>query len=157
MKRRVMLLMFLMIAVMLGSYGFAFAGAAGGEGSGCPDTLPSPTSGPFLTGTFTVAQDKEACKFGPNFCYYDVHVVLNRFLHVHLFSFPAPLASKDLCDLTPSELKENFAMVPCTLAVQDVFGIAGTPVIKDIMVLKKDFCNSPDEMIMGTVLIRVVP
>ncbi|MFZ1991892.1 MAG: hypothetical protein WAW96_19215 [Alphaproteobacteria bacterium] len=160
MKRSKMIPFLLVLVSILGFYGVAFSGG-GYEGSGCPATLPEPTSGPILYGTFTVARDR--ITFGiEGYDHYNVHIVLRHKLNqVHLYSFLAPLGTKGLCDYEEPEIKEIFAKQPCILIDPSDFDlpITSVPVIYDLQISKRDFCTSTvgDEMIFGLIAIRVVP
>jgi hypothetical protein len=158
----------LAFACILGVYGVAFGGY---DPSSCGQILDlyPPTSGPFITGTFTVSM-----VIGYLGDYnYDVHFVLHHRTKVHIFSYTYPLQGYEpsLCDLTADDIKnpELFpSQIPCKADVGTPFGLNGTPVIKDVFILKKESCGpyvpcspcdpySPYQMIHGLITIRVVP
>lgn len=166
MKRSSMITLVLALVFILGFYGVAFSG--GGEPCpGCCDNPPAPTSGQYLYGTFTVARDKSEASTFPDYAGYDVQIVLQYKLNQHLFSFFAPLGDGHLCavkvsnpDLNRPGLKEMFGGAPCALEVGKAFGFDPTkyfPVISDVYIAKKDFCDTPQEMILGLITIRLVP
>lgn len=125
-----------------------------------PDNLPAPTSGSFIMGTYTVGIDQdEGSTFGVDG--YQVHVVLSRLGKTHLYSFPLERGETDLCTIAASDIKTYWVGLPCSLGVGADFGLAGTPVLKDVTIIKRDFCPEAGvgklPMIMGTIVIRVVP
>jgi hypothetical protein len=170
MKAKIILLV-LALAFVLGFYGIAKSGD-GPTDPAC-STLPNPTAGPFLLGAFSVAYDKseysltEPALVG----HYNVHIALKRFNQTHLFSFPASVPNQNLCTFTASDFKAEFAKHPCKLGFGQAFGLSGTPVIVDLVILKRDFCDSPPvgfpysgfdnvpvgAMVLGDIIIRVVP
>ena len=161
MKRSSMITLVLALVFILGSYGVAFSG--GGEPCpGCCNNPPAPTSGQYLYGTFTVARDKSACGLGDISALkgYDVQIVLrHRLNEVHLFSFHTPLGTGDLCGYDASQLKTAYVKLPCALEVGEAFGfdpLKYFPVISDLYITNKDFCDTPDEMISGLITIRLV-
>jgi hypothetical protein len=135
-------------------------GGSKAEDPAC-DCIPDSGPGPVIPGTFTVAYDKDQCSADyPDQCaHYNVHVVLNKFGETHLFSFATSLGDEDLCTVAEDTevLKELFKRTPCTLDVGGVFGLEGIPIIKRLTVTQMDFCGTPDEMITGSIQIRVVP
>jgi hypothetical protein len=156
MKRTKMIPLVLVFVSILGFYGIALSG---GDPGSCTSPPPSPTSGPFITGTFTAALNQF------DYDSYDVHLELAHRFKVHLFSWSYDLlgGGPSLCDLTPEMIKDPtgfLALVPCLIDVGTPFGLNGTPVIKDVFILKRDFCDlpgDPRQMIFGTITIRVVP
>jgi len=151
-----------MIALVLGLISiFGFCGIAlGGGDPGACAALPLPNSGPYLTGTFTVALNQSS------YCTYDVHIELAHKFKVHLFSWSYDVClggGPSLCELTAEMIKDPsgfLASLPCLLDVGGPFGLSGTPVIKDVVILKRDFCqdsSDPLQMILGAITIRVVP
>lgn len=157
MKRIKMFPLVLGVVSIVGFYGIAL----GGSDPTICFPLPSPDSGPYITGTFTVALNQY------DYSRYDVHFELAHRFKVHLFSWSYPLSLEggepSLCDLTPDMIKDPnglMAQVPCRLDVGGPFGLIGTPVIKNVVILKRDFCQTPGDplqMIMGAITIRVVP
>jgi hypothetical protein len=149
-----------MIPLVLGLISiFGFYGIAlGGGDPGACASPPPPNSGPYITGTFTVALNQAS------FCTYDVHVELAHRFKLHLFSWSYDVCyggGPSLCELTAEMIKDPsgfLALVPCLIDVGTPFGLSGTPVIKDVFILKRDFCDDPTrQMIFGTITIRVVP
>lgn len=153
MKRIKLFPLVLVLVTIFGFYGIAL----GGGDPGACTFPPPPNSGPFITGFFTAALDQE------NYDHYNVQFVLMHKFQVHLFSYTYYLLGYEpsLCDLTPNMIKDPngfLALVPCLLDVGGPFGLIGTPVIKDVFILKKENCDNPAyQMIYGTVVIRVVP
>jgi hypothetical protein len=145
---------------ILGLYGVA-AGGGGEPGQGCPATMPPATSGPFLYGTFTVAQDKSEASLYSELAGYDLHIGLQYKLIKHLFSsFILGLDQRGLCGVEDSELETLYAKLPCVLGIGEAFGFDPAqyiPVIKDLHIIKQDFCGTTDAMIEGIVIIRLVP
>jgi hypothetical protein len=93
MKRSKMIPLVLGFVSIFGFYGIAL-------GSADPTIcfpLPSPNSGPYITGYFTATLDQEL------FDHYNVHFVLMNKFKVHLFSYTYYLQGGEpsLCDLTP--------------------------------------------------------
>jgi hypothetical protein len=155
MKKIVLFAPLMMLVAVFGFYGTALCAGFGPEGGqDCPTVMPVPTAGPYLVGAFSAAYDKSEVSDG----HVNVHVTLSRYLKVHLFSFSAG-SSQDLCAVQPAALKDAFDRVPCFMGVQEAFGLAGVPVITNIQIYKKDFCDVgyPQAMIEGTITIRVVP
>ncbi len=158
MKRCKFVTPILVILSIFGLYGVAFGGS-GEPCPGCCENLPSPTLGPHLYGTFTVARDKSEASIYPEYAGYDVQIVLQHKLNQHLFSF-FWLGIGDLCAFEASTLKTQFAKIPCTLEVGQPFGFDPAefvPVISSLYISKRDFCGTEDEMISGMVTIRLVP
>lgn len=168
MKKSRLVPLVLAFACILGVYGVAFGGMDPSSCGQIVDLYP-PTSGPFITGTFTVS-----LLFGSYYgeSYYIVHFVLHHRLKVHTFSYTYPLQGGEpsLCNLTAEDIKnpELFpSQIPCKADVGTPFGLNGTPVIKDVFIVKKESCGpyvlcSPCEdneyqMIYGLITIRVVP
>jgi hypothetical protein len=153
MKKRKMIPLVLVLASIFGFCGIALGG---GDPGSCTFP-PPPNSGPFITGTFTAAFNQIS------FNSYDVHFELAHRFKLHLFSWSYDLTGggPSLCNLTPEDIKDPsgfLALVPCLIDVGTPFGLIGTPVIKDVFILKKDFCDDPArQMIFGTITIRVVP
>ena len=138
MKRSRMIPLVFGLVFVFGFYGVTFSG--GWEDPVCQN-LPAPTSGHFIRGDFSAAQDKSPCSADyPEDCaHYNVHLMLKRGKQVHMFSFSAPLGTGDLCgykvkdtyqNLVP-ELKTMFAKYPCNLGVGRAFDLQGVPVIVD--------------------------
>lgn len=162
MKRSKLFASLLAVVFILVFYGVAFSGGGAEPCPGCcPTTLPAATSGPFLYGTFTVAQDKITSGWGVGYDHYNVHIVLHHGLDQHLFSFPVPLGAEGLCAYEASDIKAEFARIPCSWKFGEPFGFDPAkyvPVISALYIAKKDFCDTPpDEMILGFVTIRLVP
>ena len=179
MKKTLMFLT-LMLATIFCFYGIALADGGGPENPGsdcdCFDTQdPQPTSGPFIWGAFTVARDIETfgveCSFASSDpCdHFNVHVTLRRFGQVHLFHtfrrVPDGIGDGiyNICDLTNDELKEAYKRLACDLDVEEYFGLTGTPVLVKLKVKQRE-CFIPSsggdtdqQMIKGTILLRVVP
>jgi hypothetical protein len=181
MKKNFMLLILMFISIFF-FYGIAMADGGGPEnpGSDCDcfeQQDVQPTSGPFLWGTFTVARDRETFGVPPSgdfgspdpYDHFNVHVTLRRFGEVHLFHtfrrVPDGISDGlyNLCDLTDAELKEAYERLACDLEVEQAFGLTGTPVLVSLKV-KQDECfvptsggDSPEQMIKGTILLRIVP
>jgi len=154
MKKKKMIYLAMALAMVFGFSGVALGGGGGPEDPAC-DVLPEPTSGRFIWGSFTVAMDTSTCsQEWPECAHFNVHVVLRRFGHVYLYSFPATLGTGDVCSYSASDFKTTFARVPCTLEVGQDFGLEGVPVIKSLRITRQD-CD--DQMIKGRIVIRVVP
>jgi hypothetical protein len=157
-----------LLAFML-IFGFsnvAFGGGGGPEEPAC-DNLPDPYAGKFLRGGFTVSRDllseglSEDCN---DFCtprHYVVHIYLKWGNQEQLFSFPSSLGTGDLCSYTEDDFKLTFFRYPCELGAADEFNLPGdipvVPVISDLKIEVQDFCNSPEEMVKGSIVIRAVP
>jgi hypothetical protein len=158
MKRTRIISWIVALSVIFGFYGIAISGG-GPEDPNCPEPLPAPNAGKFLRGEFSVAGDKGDCSvIYPEECpHYNVHFLLKWRNQTHLFSFMTPLGTGDLCPYTSEELKETFRRVPCGMGVGLAFGLSGVPVITNLEIVHQDFCGSPDEMIRGEIVIRVVP
>jgi hypothetical protein len=154
MDRKMGGLLVLLAALVFGFYGIAIGGGA--EDPFCQD-LPAPTSGHFINGHFTAALDKSYCGFISCGGHHNIHLELKRHKEVHLFSFLAPLGDKDICSYSDVEIKELFKGKPCELRIEEAFNLRGIPVVVDLSITKKDFCDTyEDAMISGEVLIRVV-
>jgi hypothetical protein len=167
MKKSRLVPLVLAFACILGVYGVAVGGMDPSSCGQIGDLYP-PTSGPFITGTFTVS-----LVYGMSGdAYYVVHFVLQRGLKVHTFSYTYPLLGYEpsLCDLTADDIKnpEFFpSQIPCKADVGTPFGLNGTPVIKNVFIVKKESCgpyvpcspceNNEFQMIYGLITIRVVP
>jgi hypothetical protein len=170
----------LMLATLFCFYGIVLADGGGPEDPGsdctCFDTQdPQPTSGPFIWGTFTVARDRETFGVPPNFDnptpydHFNVHVTLRRFGQVHLFHtfrrVPDGIAAGDynICDLTNDELEEAYERLACDLEVEQYFNLTGTPVLVNLKVTQRECFvptnggDTPEQMIKGAILLRVVP
>ncbi len=138
------------LSIVLCFSGFAYAGGDPQDPLDC-SSPPDPTSGPFIWGNFTVSQvqigfDSRSV----------VHITLRRYGEVHLYNFPGTL--KDLCNLDEIILLGDVAEWACEFGVGQDFEIDGFPVVKRLRIRQMELCGDPeDEMIRGTVLIRVVP
>jgi hypothetical protein len=159
MKRSIIIVILFAVMLVLGSYSAALADG-GAEGGPCPDTLPSPTSGPFIRGDFTVAFDKKMQCIETTGCpHYNFHAVLKLGNETHLFSAPQTFhPDTTLCSFSPEQIKGLVERYPCFMDVAGAFGLLGTPVIADLNITLCDTFNDPQNgMILGEVVIRVVP
>ena len=171
MKKMRMIIWLLGLLMVFGYLGIAFGGG-GPEGAGCAN-LPEPNKGPLLWGYFTVARDQGLCTFdqdvitavGDQCQHYNVHLMLTCLwpagnMEWHLFSFPTTGRPADLSLVEESNILDStfgFRQTPCTLKVGQAFGIDGIPVIKKVRILKTENPGQIDEMMLGTIIIRVVP
>ena len=156
---------YLLIPLMLSFivYGTAFGkGMASEPGPGCPAVLPEPTSGPILAGTFTASHDLDVCAGYAECVYYQIHFTLAYRGKMYNFSgnVKDDSGAYILTDATSQDIKDLAAWVPCSWGqngLQEVFGLTGYPVIYNVYILKRDFPNTAQEMISGTITVRVVP
>jgi hypothetical protein len=124
-------------------------GDGGGFWSECCQNPPEPSLGsPAVTGTFSAVRNSD---------HYDVEVILNWEGHKRYLTLNSPLESTPLCRYTDETLRKKFMSAACGLKVGEAFGLVGTPVVRDISVTEKVRCGTPNEMIRGTIEIRVVP
>ena len=158
---------------------FWFHGTALADGGGpeipaaidcdCLDDMnPTPTSGPFLLGEFTVARDRKSFEEGKT-GHFVIHVTLRRLGEVHLFHWwravPAEFISgeSNLCDLTDAFLKYYYRRLACDMEVEQYFGLTGTPLIYSLCVTQRECVepplpmDTPEQMIKGVIVVRVVP
>lgn len=166
-----MTVLVLAIVSVLGFYGVAMGEGGGPDPGACAfDPWPQPTSGPFLWGEFSIALDKVA--LGEYNAHYNIHVKLARFGKMHLYSFPeGPPSGINICNYTAGDIKNLYKKIPCALGVEGDFGLTGVPVIAELVITNRDFCDGPpppipgwkwpnvpeDGMISGLIVIRVVP
>ena len=143
--------------MIFGVCGMAFARGGGPDPGPCTE-LPQPDAGFFLRGEFTVSQ----CPFG--MCFPEqsvVHIFLKKGNQTELFMLISSPAN--FCDstLTGTDLLEIFKYAPCILDVSGRFDLLGVGVITNIEILQTSTspgkCGTPDEMMRGEIVIRVVP
>lgn len=154
MKKKKLFIWIISLSMVLCFSGFAYALFGGPQDPIDCSNIPEPANrGPFIWGEFTVSQIP-ACLVGASERSV-VHVTLRRFGEVHLYNILLDQAS--LCTLDEDALMEVVAQWACKLHVGEDFGINGYPVVKNINIRQMELCGDPDEMIRGTILIRVVP
>ena len=156
MKKRRIILCLMAILTIFCFFGVTF-GSGGPEDPACPTPLPDPDAGKFLRGEFTVSRDKGPCHTVPECAHYNVHIFLKKGKQRHLFSFPVSLGTGDLCSYDAEDFIDAFKRVPCSIEMGLPFGFSGVPVIAELEITTQDSCETSDEMILGTVVIRVVP
>ena len=171
MKKMRMIPWILGLLMVFGYFGMAFGGG-GPEDAGCAN-LPEPNKGPLIWGYFTVARDQGLCTFdedvitamGDKCQHYNVHLMLTCLWPVgdmkwQLFSFPTASLPSDLSLVEESTILDptyGFRQTPCSLKVGQAFGIDGIPVIKKVRILRTENGGQLNEMMLGTIMIRVVP
>ena len=174
------LIVVLALSLAVGFYGPAFAAKSGAEDPRCNAAdFPDPTSGPFLTGTFTAAVDKSTCSLDypgaipEGYTHYNFHVKLWKRWKSYMFSGPLEVPegsvegnifvfSKKLCEYTNAEIKAIINEEPCNWYVGDPFGFPleqYVPIVVYVRVTDRDFCAEPGDkqMIKGFIKIRLVP
>lgn len=182
--KKVLICLVVISMYLLGLTGTGTAGTGGPGPTPACSNLPAPTAGKILTGVFTAAYDTDQCAVDNEKCKgIEIHVVVSGTTKKrvgseiltktvqHLYSFsttlyppstsssppPTPI---DLCDpsLDNATLKSRFEKMPCTFGVGNDFGLQGVPVVTDVKITKRDFCNdAKKKMMTGTISIRVVP
>jgi len=169
MDKKVMRVSLLVVMITFYCSGIAIADGGGPEPISACKSLPSVTAtSPLITGSFTAAYDKSQCSLeAPEDCrHYDIHFVLEmpqlingeETVRRRLFSFPMRVCDRSICSYTEIYLKEAYKAQACNMGIGKAFGLGGVPVLTDISVTDRDFCDTGDEgMLAGTVKIRVVP
>jgi len=154
-------------ALVLLAGGIAAADGGGPEPGGCPQALPAPTpASPLLKGFFVAGYDRSACAVAEPDCRHsNIHVVLEMPQLVngeekivrHLFSMHWK-ETDPVCGFSDDELMQKYKFGPCIKRVGEAFGLPGVPVISNLKVVARDFCEDPDRaMIYGTLMVQVVP
>jgi hypothetical protein len=136
--------------------------------------LPDPTDpnvlskiktlkGPILNGFFIASLDQSGV-------YYNLHLLVQgktsapRYYIPTAVTFPfeqqvgpIPPNSRSICKFTKDELLRLYRWIPCSLNVQQSFGLEGVPVPYELSICK---CEFPEDRlkatIYGTVKIKVV-
>lgn len=169
MDKKVMMVSLLVVMIIFYCSGIAIGDGGGPESTKACKSLPSATAAsPLITGSFTAAYDKSQCSIGaPEECrHYNIHFVLEmpqlingeETVRRRLFSFPMGVCDKSICSYEEIYLKKAYKAQACNLEIGKAFGLGGVPVLTDISVTDRDFCDSGDEgMLAGRVKIRVVP
>lgn len=159
--------------MVLGFYGLGWApGGSPEPPTGfCPipvgEDLPSPDTGPQLSGAFTVGQDPNDVETVSQA--YIIHLKLQQKTKIHLFNMrevqgcdpsKPETCSFGLCNFTESQLQDLAKWLPCNLGIGAAFGFPADqyiPVIESLKILNKDGCWTKDEMLEGEIQIRLVP
>jgi hypothetical protein len=160
MKKKMMTLSMLGLALVLGMSGIVF-----GDGAypvpACQQ-LPAPDKGPWINGHFIVARDKS----GSGNPHYNVHAILKSAepdgkMKEFMFSFSTTglggVKPGNLCANSACDLLSQFKPVPCAQQVEKAFGLTGKPVLAEIFNLATSNCGTDREMMYGELRIRVVP